>query len=64
MVMENRERHVEIWAECLKIIRQIIEPGQYSTWFEPIRAVAFSDSKLTVEVPSDFFREYIEDAFQ
>ena len=63
MVMENRERHVEIWAECLKIIRQIIEPGQYSTWFEPIRAVAFSDSKLTVEVPSDFFREYIEDAF-
>ena len=61
--MDSRDRHIEIWAECLKIIRQIVEPAQYETWFEPIKAVAFSDSRLTVEVPSDWFREYIESAY-
>ena len=63
IAMDSRDRHIEIWAECLKIIRQIVEPVQYETWFEPIKAVAFSDSRLTVEVPSDWFREYIESAF-
>ena len=53
----------EIWKEILRIIRQIIEPAQYETWFEPIKAVAFADSRLTVEVPSDWFREYIESAY-
>lgn len=61
--MDNRNTYIEIWAECLNIIRQIVEPVQYETWFEPIKAVSFVDSTLTVEVPSDWFREYIESAF-
>ncbi len=61
--MDNRNTYAEIWAECLNIIRQIVEPVQYETWFEPIKAVSFVDSTLTVEVPSDWFREYIESAF-
>lgn len=61
--MDNRNTYIEIWAECLDIIRQIVEPVQYETWFEPIKAVSFVDSTLTVEVPSDWFREYIESAF-
>ena len=61
--MESQERHIEIWNNCLHIIEQIVEPQQYKVWFRPIRAVAFSDSKLTVEVPSLFFQEYVESAF-
>jgi len=52
-----------VWSNCLHIIEQIIEPQQFATWFKPIKSVSLVDSTLTVEVPSDFFREYLEDSF-
>ncbi|MCQ2141849.1 MAG: chromosomal replication initiator protein DnaA [Bacteroidales bacterium] len=61
--MENTNRHIDIWNECLRIIEQIVEPAKFNTWFRPIRPVSMVDSTLTVEVPSDFFREYIEEMF-
>lgn len=54
---------MDVWDNCLRIIGQIIEPQQYATWFKPIRPVSMVDSRLTVEVPSDWFREYLESAF-
>jgi chromosomal replication initiator protein len=32
-------------------------------WFKPIKPVSLADSTLTLEVPSEFFREYLEDAY-
>ena len=61
--MENVNRHIDVWDNCLRIIEQIIETRKYETWFKPIRPVSLVGSTLTVEVPSDFFREYLEDAF-
>ena len=61
--MEITERHIGIWEECLHIMEQILEPQQFSTWFKPIRPLSLDGCTLTVEVPSDFFREYIESAF-
>lgn len=61
--MDTMERHIAVWEECLRIIGQILEPQQYSTWFKPIRSLSLEGNTLTVEVPSDFFREYIESAF-
>ena len=57
------ERHIDVWNNCLRIIEQIVEPQPFATWFKPIRAVGFEESTLTVEVPSDFFREYLESAY-
>ena len=37
-----------------------MEPQKFTTWFKPVRPVSIVDSTLTVEVPSDFFREYLE----
>ncbi len=54
---------MEVWDNCLRIIEQIIEPQKFQTWFKPIRPVKFERSTLTIEVPSDFFREYLEGAF-
>lgn len=54
---------MEVWGNCLRIIEQIIEPQKFQTWFKPIRPVRFERSTLTIEVPSDFFREYLEGAF-
>ena len=61
--MEIDNRHIDVWDNCLRIIEQIIEVRKFETWFKPIRPVSLVDSTLTVEVPSDFFREYLEDAF-
>ena len=61
--MENPNRHIDIWNDCLHIIEQLVEPQKYATWFKPIKPVSMEDSTLTVEVPTDFFREYLEGAF-
>ena len=61
--MEIQNRHIDVWENCLRIIEQIVETRKFETWFQPIRPVSIVDSTLTVEVPSDFFREYLEDAF-
>lgn len=55
--------HVKIWNECLSLIAKIIDKYQYETWFLPIEPISLRDTTLTVRVPSDFFREYVEDAY-
>ncbi|MBQ0077574.1 MAG: chromosomal replication initiator protein DnaA [Bacteroidales bacterium] len=56
-------RHITVWENCLRIIEQNVTPQQFATWFRPTRAVAILDSTLTIEVPSDWFRQYLEDSF-
>ena len=51
------EKHTLVWNRCLQIIEQIVEPQQFTVWFKPIRPVSLVDSTLTVEVPTEFFRE-------
>ena len=62
--MTDQERHIAVWNNCLQIIENNIDPQQVSTWFKPIRPVSLDGARLTVEVPSDFFREYIEGAYK
>ncbi|MBR4774635.1 MAG: chromosomal replication initiator protein DnaA [Bacteroidales bacterium] len=62
--MIDQERHIAVWNNCLQIIENNIDPQQFSTWFKPIRPVSLEGARLTVEVPSDFFREYIEGAYK
>ena len=61
--MENIGNHIDRWNNCLQIISQIVEPQHFDTWFKKIRPVSLIDSTLTVEVPSDFFREYLEESY-
>ena len=61
--MNLSERHIDIWNNCLRFIEQIIEPQKFSTWFKPIRPVSFVGSELTVEVPSEFFRQWLEETY-
>lgn len=58
----NRDLN-DIWNECLQMIRENVPPQAYSTWFEPIKPVDYRDGLLTIQVPSDFFYEYLESRF-
>ncbi|MBQ7194799.1 MAG: chromosomal replication initiator protein DnaA [Bacteroidales bacterium] len=56
-------QHIDVWNNCLRIIEQIIDPHAFTTWFKPVKPVSIHESTLTVEVPSDFFRDYLEEQF-
>ncbi|WP_321334909.1 chromosomal replication initiator protein DnaA [uncultured Bacteroides sp.] len=55
--------HVGLWNRCLQVIRDNVPETTYSTWFVPIIPLKYEDRTLTVQVPSQFFYEFIEDKF-
>lgn len=55
---------VEIaWKECLQIIRDNVPKVSYRTWFEPIVPLKLEDNVLTIQVPSTFFYEFLEEQY-
>ncbi|NTW68422.1 MAG: chromosomal replication initiator protein DnaA [Chlorobiaceae bacterium] len=53
----------QVWDACLEAIKEKINPLAFKTWFSPIRPLSFSGSELTIEVPSQFFYEWIEENY-
>lgn len=53
----------EVWQTCLKFIKDNVQPISYKTWFEPIVPVKLENKILTIQVPSHFFYEYLEEKF-
>jgi chromosomal replication initiator protein len=53
----------ELWNKCLEIIRGDISEQQFSTWFSPIVPLRFINNTLTIQVPSQFFYEWLEENF-
>lgn len=51
------------WQNCLKLIRDNVSEQSYKTWFEPIVPSKLVDKKLTIQVPSQFFYEWLEDNY-
>ena len=55
--------HESVWKNCLKIIKDNVTHQSYKTWFEPIKPVQLKDSVLTIQVPSQFFYEWLEEHY-
>lgn len=51
------------WEKCLSIIKDNVNWRTYQTWFEPIKAVSSVDNILTLQVPSQFFYEWLEEHY-
>ena len=54
---------VQVWNNCLDFIKDNINTQSYETWFKPIRPIKLKQSILTVEVPSKFFYEWLEENY-
>ncbi len=52
-----------VWGNCLSFIKDNIQPQAYKTWFEPIVAVKLSNNALSIQVPSKFFYEWLEEHY-
>ncbi|GAB4428826.1 MAG: chromosomal replication initiator protein DnaA [Bacteroidia bacterium] len=55
--------HVDTWNDCLHLIRSEIPPQSFETWFRPIKPVKLQNKILTIEVPSQFFYEWLEEHY-
>ncbi len=53
----------EVWNNCLRIIQDNVTIQNFKTWFKPIKAVGLENKTLTIEVPSQFFHEWLEDNY-
>ena len=52
-----------VWTNCLKFIKDNIQIQAYKTWFEPIKPIKFENNVLSVQVPSKFFYEWLEEHY-
>ena len=55
--------HEEIWNNCLTVIRNNVSHQNFKIWFEPIIPVSIKDNILTIQVPSQFFYEWLEENY-
>ncbi|MGM0565817.1 MAG: chromosomal replication initiator protein DnaA [Bacteroidota bacterium] len=53
----------EVWNNCLTVIKDNINEQSFNTWFEPIKAIKIKDNVLTIQVPSQFFYEWLEEHY-
>ena len=54
---------VSVWKNCLQFIRGQVGEQSFKTWFEPIVPLSIENSVLTIQVPSQFFYEYLEEHY-
>lgn len=52
-----------LWNNCLKVIRDNVPGAAFNTWFQPIVPLSYENNVFTIQVPSQFFYEYLEDKF-
>ena len=57
------KNHVDVWSNCLKVIRDNVPSISFKTWFEPIVPLKLENNTLTIQVPSPFFYEYLEEQY-
>lgn len=54
---------LQIWNNCLQIIKDNINFQSFKTWFIPIVPLKINNNILTIQVPSNFFYEYLEENY-
>lgn len=55
--------HLSVWKSCLLKIKENVSMMTYNTWFLPIKPIELNESTLKVQIPSQFFWEWIDEHF-
>lgn len=55
--------HEKVWRDCLSFIEDNLSVSSFTTWFEPIIPVKLKNKVLTIQVPSQFFYEWLEEHY-
>ena len=52
-----------VWNNCLNFIKDNINDQSFKTWFSPIKPLKLNRNILTIQVPSKFFYEWLEEHY-
>lgn len=52
-----------VWKNCLTIIKENVKPMTFNTWFLPIRPVSFENNVIKIQLPTQFFWEWIDEHY-
>ena len=52
-----------VWSDCLRVIQDNVAEQSYKTWFQPITPHKLENNVLTIQVPSQFFYEWLEENY-
>jgi len=56
--MTDREKSV--WEELLSKLEKNLKPQNFKTWFKPTQLYSATSEKLTIMVPNDFFKKWLD----
>lgn len=52
-----------VWNDCLETVKESVGEENFNTWFKPIVPLGVEGDVLTIQVPSQFFYEWLEDNY-
>ncbi|MDX2189487.1 MAG: chromosomal replication initiator protein DnaA [Bacteroidota bacterium] len=62
--MEALVRDCEtVWNNCMSVIKDHVSEKNFETWFKPVIAKSIVGDVLTIQVPSQFFYEWLEEHY-
>ena len=54
----------DLWDRCLESLKKDLNRQSFETWFKPTKASLTENHTLKVQVPNEFFRDWIRDHYQ
>lgn len=66
LIMDIQEPGIECrsaWKDCMKTIKENVTQMTFNTWFMPIKAIELNNSVLKIQLPSQFFWEWIDEHY-
>ncbi|MBN1398345.1 MAG: chromosomal replication initiator protein DnaA [Bacteroidetes bacterium] len=61
--VDNQKLASKTWEQCLSIIKDQVSTLSFKTWFLPVIPVSINGNELTVQVPSQFFYDWLEEHY-
>jgi chromosomal replication initiator protein len=59
----DEEQARDVWKACLEEIRESVNTQSFKTWFEPMVPLTLQGGKLVMQVPSQFFYDWLEEHY-
>lgn len=54
----------QVWSQCLGFLKENVPTQTYETWFQPIKILSLSDEEIFLQVPNQFFYDWIESHYK
>ncbi len=58
------DRHVELWDKLLERLKGEVSDQVFNAWFMPITPLSASNETLSLGVPNEFFKEWVQERYK